>query len=58
MVIIVFMMLIMIMTTNYDYDDEKARGPVQEDEERGTRIAGVMIVLLTFFFYNVALLSL
>ena len=33
-----------------DYDDKKAWGPVQEDEERGTRIAGVIIVLLTFFF--------
>lgn len=41
-----------------DYDDEKAWGPVQEDEERGARIAGVIIVLLTLFFYNVALLPL
>ena len=55
MVIIVFMMLIMIMTTMMmmmmmmmmmiRYKDQ-----YKEDKERGTRIAGVIIVLLTFFF--------
>ena len=30
----------------------------KEDKERGARIAGVIIVLLTFFFYNLALLPL
>ena len=50
MVIIVFMMLIMIMTTMMmmmmmiRYEDQ-----YKEDKERGARIAGVIIVLLTFF---------
>ena len=61
MVIIVFMMLIMIMTTMMmmmmmmmiRYEDQ-----YKEDKERGARIAGVIIVLLTFFSYNLALLPL